>query len=105
MCGEMIHKNKPQQTSACHLCVVNWLYIKQIFFIMYILYMECLENAATCIEVTQEQRNVFIKEGSKAVHVETVPQRRMHPVLAAPLNKYTRWEVWNNMAKEDLTAY
>lgn len=68
------------------------------------LYMECLENAAACTEVTQEQRNVFIKEGSKAVHVKTVPRRRMHAVLAVPLNKYTRWEVWNKTAKEDLTA-
>lgn len=36
------------------------------------LYMECLENAAACIKIAQEQRNVFIKQGSKAVHVERV---------------------------------
>lgn len=71
---------------------------------MCVLYVECLENAAACIKVTQELRNVFIKEGSKVVHAETVPQRRMHPVLEVSLNKYTRWEVWNKMAKEDLTA-
>lgn len=48
--------------------------------------MECLENAAACIKIAQEQRNVFVKESNKAVHVETVPQR-MHPVLAVSLYK------------------
>lgn len=49
--------------------------------------MECLENAAACKKVTQEQRNVFIKEGSKTAHLETVPEGRMHPLLAVLLNK------------------
>lgn len=48
---------------------------------------ECLENAAACKKVTQEQRNGFIKEGSKTANLEIVPERRMHPVLAVLLNK------------------
>lgn len=31
--------------------------------------MECLENVVACKEVTQEQKNVFIKEGSKTAHL------------------------------------
>lgn len=49
--------------------------------------MECLENAAACKKVTQEQRNVSIKEGSKTPHLEKVPERRMYPVLAALMKK------------------
>jgi len=65
-----------------HTNVTNWLYIKQVILIMCNLWMECLEKAASCKKVTQEQRNHFIKAGTKTDHPETVSERRQHPGLA-----------------------